>query len=159
MGYINKSLTDCWGTPKKLKEKYEWDTWFDPCPFPRAEFNGLEIDWLPHENIFVNPPYSDKKSWCKKCFDTLEDARSQNKPLKIDLLIPNTTTETKYFHEYILNVATIEFIKGRIKFVDLTNASKVGKGSPHGSIICRFRNVPETISDSEYETLNILNML
>ena len=38
-GYMNKSLTDCWGTPKQIKEKYK--DYYDPCPFPKpANYDG-----------------------------------------------------------------------------------------------------------------------
>ena len=153
MSYYNKSLTDSWGTPHDLMKKYGWCDWFDPCPYPRAPFNGLEVDWLKYEKIFVNPPYSDKRSWSKKCYDTLQQAILENKPLQIDLLIPNNVGDTIYFHDYILNIADIEYIKGRLKFRDLTNVAKKARTAPFGSIICKYRHTPTVI---EAENLNIL---
>ena len=37
-------------------------------------------------------------------------------------LVP-ARTDTKWFHEYVLNKATIRFIKGRLKFGDSKNSA------------------------------------
>ena len=50
---------------------------------------------------------------------TLEAARKENMPVKIHLLVP-VRTDTSYFHEYIYPYCKIHFIKGRLKFIDLT---------------------------------------
>ena len=65
MSYIKKSLTDKWGTPKHIKDNYKG--YFDPCPYPTPSWDGLQIDWVDKKKVFVNPPYSDIKSWAEKC--------------------------------------------------------------------------------------------
>ena len=142
-GYMNRSLTDCWGTPKKIKEKYK--NYYDPCPYPKpAEYNGLDEDWLPQKQIFVNPPYSNIKPWAKKCYDTIVEAKSKGVAIEIDMLIP-ARTDTTYFHDYIYNIAEIKFIKGRLKFVDLTGVSKKVTSAPFPSIVCSYKNKPNNV--------------
>jgi len=101
------------GTPKEIydylkKNGYEISD-FDPCP-NNPTFDGLEIEW-PNETIYVNPPYSrgQLSKWVKKCYDEYRNGKT------IIMLIPSYT-DTRYFHEYIYNIARIEFIKGRLKF-------------------------------------------
>jgi hypothetical protein len=44
-------------TPPDLKRRIygKWDLNFDPCPYPRPEWDGLEVPW--EGRAFVNPPY------------------------------------------------------------------------------------------------------
>ena len=42
-----KSKSDSWGTPVPLLGQLtNNEEFFDPCPWPRAEFDGLEIEWF-----------------------------------------------------------------------------------------------------------------
>ena len=67
--YIQKSKTNYWGTPRHILDQYKG--WFDPCPFPKPEWDGLTVNWLSHEKVFCNPPYDNIKAWAKKCYETL----------------------------------------------------------------------------------------
>lgn len=108
------SNRDDWETPQdffnKLNEQYHFT--LDPCSSDAnakclkhytIQDNGLEQDWG-GEVVFCNPPYSRKGGqdlWVKKCYE--------------ESLKPNTTvvallparTDTKRFHQYILNKAEI----------------------------------------------------
>jgi len=123
-GYIKKSKGDNWGTPKHIKEKYK--DYFDPCPYEYKE-DGLLIDWK--EYNFINPPFSKLKEFSKKIYEEYK----KNK--KIVVLIP-ARTDTKYFHDYLLKCnPRIEFIKGRLKYIDLDNSSKSPLSAPFPSIL------------------------
>ena len=50
-------------------------------------------------------------------------AKYTNQPIEIHLLIP-ARTDTTYFHEYIYPYAKLDFIRGRLKFRDLTGVSR-----------------------------------
>ena len=39
--------TNDWGTPTFILDQYKG--WFDPCPFPRPEWDGLTVNWLSHD--------------------------------------------------------------------------------------------------------------
>jgi len=131
MPYINKSLTDNWGTPKNLYENLndEFDFDFDPCPY-RNDFDGLKIDWK--KRNFVNPPYSNIKDWAKKC-------RDEQKKGNLSVLLIPPRTDTKYFHEYIYKYAELRFIKGRLKFQNLEKPKEKPKPAPIPSMLCIFR--------------------
>ena len=66
-------------------------------------------------------------------------AKSNNQPVEIHLLIP-ARTDTEYFHEYIKWFADIHFIRGRLKFVDLTGVSKKPTSAPFPSIVCIYKH-------------------
>lgn len=90
------------------------------------EENGLEQDWG-GAVVWVNPPYSDIKNWVAKSY--YEGCKDNT---VVVLLLPSRT-DTRYFHNYILNRAEIRFIKGRLKFGD-------AKGSaPFPSMLVIFR--------------------
>ena len=124
--YINKAKSYNWGTPQHIKDKYIG--WFDPCPYPQPQEDGLLIEWKAQN--FVNPPYNKLEHWAKKCMVEYKKGK------EVHLLIP-ARTDTSYFHDYILPFATIEFIRKRLKFISLDGASDNGS-SPAPSIMCRF---------------------
>ena len=101
-------------TPKdlyaRLDNQFHFD--FDPCPV-NPTFDGLSLDW--GERNFVNPPYgSEIKKWVEKAY------REAQKDKLVVMLIPSRT-DTKYWHEYIMEAHQIWFIKGRLRFVDARN--------------------------------------
>merc|ERR1711871_347228 len=85
-------------TPTHILDRYK--EWFDPCPFPKPEWDGLTLNWLSHDKVFCNPPYDNIKAWSRKCYETVKEAKRTNQPVEIHLLIP-ARTDTTYFHEYI----------------------------------------------------------
>ena len=127
MPYINKSKSDFWLTPPHIKERFEG--YFDPCPYPKPDFDGLQIEWKAQN--FVNPPYSKLGLWCKKSYEESLQGR------EVVLLIP-ARTDTKYFHTYVLPYARIEFIKGRLKFVN--PFEKKTNSAPFPSILCFYNS-------------------
>lgn len=95
------------------------------------KFDWLEIDW---EKInFVNPPYNitDKPKFVKKAYD---EYLKWNTSV---LLIP-ATTETKWFHDYLVWNAWIYFIKGRVKFKGYNSKNEyvTNKTWQSGSMLC-----------------------
>ena len=54
-----------------LKENYQIQSFFDPCPYnphfdPLVDKDGLSYAWN-HPYIFCNPPFSRSHMWLKKC--------------------------------------------------------------------------------------------
>lgn len=115
------SKTDNWATPTEfyntLNEEFHFN--LDPCAdefnhkcekFYTVEQDGLKQDWGGYR-VFCNPPYGrDISKWVKKAYN--EGHKSNT---LVCMLIP-ARTDTKFFHDYILNRAEIRFIKGRLKF-------------------------------------------
>lgn len=124
-----------WQTPKDFFDKYNKIYKFkidlactlSNCLCPEGlhhdlGVDALAIDWaveLSGNAGWLNPPYGKElKYWVQKAAVEAEDGA------KIVMLIP-ARTDTKYFHEYIYNNprASIEFIKGRLKFSNAKNAA------------------------------------
>jgi site-specific DNA-methyltransferase (adenine-specific) len=109
-------LKDLWETPDhvfdNLNKKYKFT--LDPCctfetrKAPRyftPDSDGLIQSWH-GEIVFVNPPYSrgNIDKWMKKCLQESTHAR-------VIALVP-VSTSSKWFHEYVWNKCSIEFVKG-----------------------------------------------
>lgn len=79
------------------------------------ELNGdsLSKDWSGFHSIWVNPPYSNKKPWAKKCWDVSKDGKAH----EIFLLVP-CDTETSYWQTYcaLPHAQAVCFWNGRISF-------------------------------------------
>ena len=118
------NVNNAWCTPQDFFDKLnmEFNFTLDPCATEKsakckkyftAIDDGLNQDWQGHI-VFINPPYRRQiGKWVKKCY---EESLREN--TIVVLLIP-ARTDTKYFHNYILNKASIRFIKGRLTFWDL----------------------------------------
>lgn len=122
---MNKALfsskTDQWATPQEffdaLNEEFNFD--LDPCAdeenhkteeYFTKEQNGLLQNWAGHR-VFCNPPYGRAiGAWVEKCF------REGTKDGTIVVLLIPARTDTKYFHDFILNRSEVRFIPGRLKF-------------------------------------------
>ena len=122
-GYMPKSKTDSWSTPKHiydtLNNKYDFDD-FDPCPLnDNPLINGLNIEWA--NKTFCNPPYSKLKTTIKGGLGWVEKAHLEAQKGKLIVLLIPARTDTQWFHDIIIeNNYEIEFIKGRLKFGDAT---------------------------------------
>jgi hypothetical protein len=127
-GYIKQAKSSNWGTPAHILTRF--DGYFDPCPFPMPDWDGLAIPWP--QWVFVNPPFCDLAEWAKKCVDEHRHGAAH-----IALLMP-ARVDTKAFHSHILPNAQIEFIKGRLKFVDLDQSSALPVAAPFPCIIAHF---------------------
>lgn len=109
--------TDDWSTPKQfyndLNEEFNFT--YDPCPL-RAEFDGLNEAWI--GRVFINPPYSNIRAFISK---GLEEIKQGNADVCV-FLVP-ARTDTKWFHELVLDRAELRFIKGRLKFGESKNSA------------------------------------
>ena len=133
------SKTDEWTTPQdffdKLNQEFHFD--LDPCAdetnhkckkYFNKEQNGLLQNWGGHK-VFCNPPYGkDIGQWVAKSY------YEAIKPDTIIVMLIPARTDTKYFHDYILNRSEIRFVKGRLKFGDGKNSA------PFPSMVVIFRS-------------------
>lgn len=128
--------SDEWETPLALFNEYNVRYHFtlDPCcthdnakcikHFTKDE-NGLEQDWT-GETVWCNPPYSNVYEWCKKA---LNEAIEHG--VTTVMLLPSRT-DTRWFHEIVLEWATVRFLRGRLRFGNST------QNAPFASIIVLF---------------------
>ena len=119
------SQKDLWATPQYVFDELNAEFRFnlDPCALPEnakctkfftPEIDGLQQNWEAHR-VFMNPPYG------REIGKWVEKAATCGADIVVGLL--PARTDTRWFHEYILNKAEIRFIKGRLKFGDATNAA------------------------------------
>jgi len=127
-GYINKAKSTNWGTPPEILERFEG--YFDPCPYPEPNFDGLNIPWP--KWVFVNPPFSELARWAEKCAHEHENGTAH-----IVLLMP-ARVDTRAFHDHVLKYAEIEFIRGRLKFVDLDQSSTKPESAPFPCLLAHY---------------------
>ena len=131
------SAKDDWETPQDLFDELDDEFHFtlDPCAdetnykcdkYYTEEDNGLIQSWK-GETVFCNPPYSEIDKWVEKAF-----YETKNPGTLVVLLIPSRT-DTRYFHNYIMNRAEIRFVKGRLKFGGSKNSA------PFPSMVVIFR--------------------
>ena len=112
-----------WGTPWPLFDvlEAEHDLTLDVCAtaenakckdYFSPEDNGLEKAW--YGNCFMNPPYGKEiGKWVAKA------SSEATRGIKTVALLP-ARTDTAWFHKFIYRKrrVSIEFLKGRIRFLD-----------------------------------------
>lgn len=136
MNTVHFSANDqTWQTPRQLfndvQEKYSLNLDVAASAFntmlPRyytIEQDGLAQSWR-GERVWCNPPYGKGMgAWIKKLAE--EDT-------EIAVGFIPARTDTRWFHEYVLYRAEINFIKGRVKFVGARS------NAPFPSMICVWR--------------------
>lgn len=109
-----------WATPEwlysELNKEFCFD--FDPCPLYGADsgIDGLTVAW--GKSTFCNPPYGRSIGlWTAKA---KREARENGKT--VVLLIPSRT-DTKWWHEDIMEADEIRFVRGRLKFGGSKNSA------------------------------------
>lgn len=132
------SKTDLWATPQDFFERIndEFNFTLDPCAtadnakcskFFTKEDDGLTQEWSPHI-VFMNPPYGRViGDWLRKAH---EESR---KGATVVCLIP-ARTDTRYWHDYVMQAEEIRLVRGRLKFGDGTGSA------PFPSAVVVFRN-------------------
>jgi phage N-6-adenine-methyltransferase len=124
------SKSDSWRTPKdiyqELDKEFKFD--FDPCPYPRSNFDGLKIDW--GSCNFVNPPYSETEKWVKKAVE-------EHKKGKTVIMLLRLDASTKWFRNLVLPNAEIRLFDDRLHFI---NTKGISCRSPFSSILVVFNN-------------------
>lgn len=108
------SITDDWKTPLSLYNKLNEEFNFNDDPCPIGGTGGLDRDW--GTRVFVNPPYSELRIWCKKAYE--ESLKG-----KIVVMLIPSRTDTIAWHEYCMKAKEIRFIKGRLKFGNSKNSA------------------------------------
>ena len=121
---MQKSNSDEWGTPVNLFLgaciEFNITPYLDVCAtfrntkcprFFNKEFDGLKQDWS--EDFFMNPPFSKAKFWIQKAFE-------EHRKFNVNgIAVLAARTDTKAWHEYILNIQNCEviFVQGRVKYL------------------------------------------
>ncbi len=120
------SRTQNWATPQEFFDRLnkEFDFTLDVCAedwnakcnwYITEEENGLRLPW--HGRVFMNPPYgSTIGQWVEKAYK-----ESQTNAQFVVCLIP-ARTDTRWWHNWVMQSAEIRFIKGRLSFSEFGTA-------------------------------------
>lgn len=144
MNVLFSSASEEWGTPQDLFDELNsvYNFTLDPSAsdynhkcekYFTKDDDGLSKSWS-GETVFCNPPYGRHiGDWVKKAYD------ESLKGTKIVMLIP-ARTDTRWFHDYIYrkNNVRVEFIRGRLKFVDCLNREKKANSATFPSMLVFF---------------------
>lgn len=144
MNVLFSSASEEWGTPQDLFDELNsvYNFTLDPSAsdynhkcekYFTKDDDGLSKSWS-GETVFCNPPYGRHiGDWVKKAYD------ESLKGTKIIMLIP-ARTDTRWFHDYIYkkNNVRVEFIRGRLKFVDCLNREKKANSATFPSMLVFF---------------------
>lgn len=134
--------SDDWATPPEivadLAARYgPFD--LDPCARPETAKapiyftpadNGLAMTWF--GRVWLNPPYSDPGPWLKKAKESVQRGDCEC----VVALLP-AATDTAWFHDYVLHDASLEFRRGRVRFLGWEGTPIGSPKSP--SIIAVYR--------------------
>ena len=123
--FSSKSIE--WATPQALFDKLDTEFHFgmDGCAqghnakcdiFLSPVENSLTSDWgdiiLPGSTVWLNPPWGRTiGTWLAKA---VQEARDSD--LVVVCLIP-ASTDTAWWHDYVMKAAQVRFIRGRLKFI------------------------------------------
>lgn len=119
------SLSCEWSTPQWLFDELDKEFKFtlDVCATPvNAKCKGyisddsLSVGWR-NDICWMNPPYGREiVKWVKKAYmESLEGGT-------VVCLLPSRT-DTRWWHNYVMNAKEIRFIKGRLKFNGSKNSA------------------------------------
>jgi len=130
------SKKDDWETPQPFFDHLNEEFLFrmDVCATPdnsklpvflTPEENALELPWI--SVAWMNPPYGRVIArWVKKALD------ETHRGVTVVCLLP-ARTDTKWWHDYVMNAAEIRLVKGRLKFGGHVNSA------PFPSAVVIFR--------------------
>ena len=143
-GAIVTAKNDEWYTPKEIVAyfgKFDYDpatteekaSDFGIRYFDTKETDGLIRDWTKFRKIWINPPFTRKKEFLEKAWNTY-----QRTGAVIYILLPVTYLTTKALFN-VLGGALIYLPNGRINFEDIAGQKKKG-GAVNGSCILKLAN-------------------
>ena len=117
---INKGLFSSasvhWATPREVYNRLDEEFHFndDPCPLYSVE-DRLNTEW--GTSVFMNPPYGREiTKWVKKAYEESLSGKT------IVCLLPSRT-DTKWWHDYIMEAKEVRFLRGRLKFGGAKNSA------------------------------------
>lgn len=103
------TMNDRWASPQWILDLFA--TYHDPCPID-WKIDAFSYDWCEHhDQVYVNPPYSDPKPWVQKAISEIEKY-----PDSTIVMLLKHDSSTQWFR--MLHEAGAKFLmlQGRLKF-------------------------------------------
>lgn len=150
-----KTLSDQWGTPKKLYNTLEGEfaftldaaaSWVSAkCEqYLDEEIDALKVNWW--GRVFCNPPYSKVGEFIDKAVEEVMAGR-----VEVAVLLVAARVDTKWWWRACQYAGEIRFLKGRLKF-EVYGVQEVDDNepmqSPSGGVLVQVAQLP---GPSEYE--------
>lgn len=146
-------IKDSWSTPQFIFDWYDniYNYGIDLCAdevnhkcdfYLSEQMNALDISTtlsllstceVENMNIWCNPPYSDVTPWVDLCIEL-----SERLGVVVTMLIP-ADTSVKWFKKAWDSASCVEFINGRLAFINAATGKPVG-GGKKGSAVFTFGN-------------------
>lgn len=162
---MSSSKSEHWGTPEDIIEMSErvggGRIALDPCAnlkrpianisLSPPEYDGLGASWANLAAgglVFCNPPYGRQtKTWVQKA--VIESARGAE-----IILLTAARTDVSWFHTWILpTAASICFVKGRLKFIDLTDSALLPSDPAFFPSMITYFGPNKVLFDQEFSTI------
>ena len=100
--------------------------------FFNSSHNALDQEW--HGTCWMNPPYDKSIGlWLKKAYETSRKGNT------VVCLIQGRSSDTKWWHDYVMKASEIRYIKDRLHF----GINKIFNRANISSIIVVFRSYCE----------------
>ncbi len=110
-------------------------TFYGPLAVPALPFtdcHGLQLDWA-GRRVFMNPPYS--RGFIEQA---VQKAAGERFTAEIIVALLPASTDTRWFQQYVLPFAHIDWLPKRVRFID-PETGEPGTSPPGGSIIATFK--------------------
>lgn len=149
--------SDDWKTPKEIYSYFIENGYIDPCPF-QCKTDNLKID-MGGVNLYINPPYSDIKSWVDYAIEHIK--RHQENHV---IFLIQSRTDTRYFQKMMesnLDMG-IYFFKGRLHFNESKDSApfpsclirlEMPKGKKY--ILTDYKKLGGYMNDLEYNSVEL----
>lgn len=164
----SQSGNDERGTPPELlrtlidalpSERFSVDPASGAEPFPIADTryteadNGLQQSW-DGDSVWLNPPYSDLKTWLKKAVREIDRTDSHAPELLLALLPGNTSTQ--WFQEYAAQATYMTLIEGRLEFHGTDGSAPFASllacfGEPNDDLMAAFDQLGTVYSKADIQ--------
>lgn len=123
-----------------------------------SDLDGLESPWE-NARVFVNPPYASTQQPCKpqdctlrRCekrghhkyefvpgiYEFMAKVASERNNAKLIVALIPASTDTDWWHEFVLPYADVHFLNGRVNFIN-PETGKPGKLSPAGTAVVVYK--------------------
>ena len=120
--------TDFWNSPKWILDMFS--TYHDPCP-ENHKIDAFSYDWCEyHDQVFVNPPYSNPKRWVKYAIN--QHKIYPNSTIVLLMRHDSSTEWYRMLHEY---GAHFLLCGSRLKFRPQTKIQDYAKPANFASVL------------------------
>ena len=133
-----ETMSDRWRSPSWILKMFE--TYHDPCPID-YQIDAFSYDWCEHhDQVYVNPPYSNPKPWVEKAIKEI----SIYPDATIVMLLKHDSS-TQWFRMLHEAGASFLMFQGRLEFVNPDGEGLPGSPASFPSILVVLNENPTAV--------------